>query len=248
MNFKAFIFLSFIIIFCSSCKKAPLCDCFDNAGPPASDNRTPDLTYFNQIDIHDNINVNLSIGAQEQVIIEGGQNLIKNISATVSNNVLTLKNENNCDWLRSYKKSSITVNITMPEVTNIDNEGVGNIQGADTITTPDFNIQVLSSGNVGLAVHSNSILAFQFGSGVLTLTGECSSFEENFYGGTGFLYSDSLITGYTYISSSSTGNCYVNTNGQLDVIINQIGNVYYSGNPHPIHLKSNGSGQLIKFN
>lgn len=246
MNFKNCTILAIFLAIASSCHKAPVCDCFEGAGEQAAENRTPELSYFNQIDVHDNINVNLSIGAQEQVIIEGGKNLIKNIGAGVSNHILTLKNNNNCDWLRSYKKSIITVNITMPEVTNIANEGVGSIQGVDTITTPNVNIQALSAGDITLPVHCNSIFAFQFGACNLTLTGVCATFEDNSYGGTGFLYCSSLQTGYVYISNSSTGDCYVNTNGQLDVIINQIGNVYYSGNPHPIHATINGSGKLLK--
>ncbi|NNM95774.1 MAG: DUF2807 domain-containing protein [Bacteroidia bacterium] len=247
MNFKRKLTFAILLLAAASCKKAPLCDCFQGAGPQAADNRTPELIYFNQLDVKDNINVNLTIGPQEQVIIQGGQNLIKNISASVSNNVLTLKNENNCDWLRSYKKSIITVNITMPEVTNIDNEGVGTIQSTDTINTPNFKIQALSSGNVTLAVNCSSIYAFQFGACNLTLTGSCGNFQDNFYGGTGFLYADSLLTAYTFLSASTTGDCYVNTSGQLDVIINQIGNVYYSGNPYPIHITQNGSGQLYKY-
>jgi hypothetical protein len=241
------IFLLFIILALgTSCRKSPVCDCFEVTGNQGSDDRTSALTYFNQVVANDDINVFLAIGPVEQVIIKGGENLIRNISANVSDNILTLKNENNCNWLRSYKKSTINVYITMPEVTSITNNGVGTIQGTDTITTNDIHIETNSAGDINLALHCNSVNAFLFGSADVTLTGTCSSFECNFFAGTGFLYADHLNTSYTYLSTTSTGDCYVNSSGELDLVINQIGNVYYAGNPNPVHAKINGSGKPIK--
>src|SRR5580700_7348642 len=98
-----------LILFCAvsaiSCRKVPVCDCFEAAGAPSEENRTSVLPYFEQVYVQDDLNVSISIGNTEQVLIQGGSNLIHNISATVSNNVLTLKNNNICNWLRSYKKS-----------------------------------------------------------------------------------------------------------------------------------------------
>src|ERR1700733_2541609 len=81
-----------IVIGLSSCGKTPLCDCFDSAGKDASQVR--EVLFFNQIVVKDNINVYITTGNPEQVTIEGGGNLLQNIGTTVSNGVLTLKNNN----------------------------------------------------------------------------------------------------------------------------------------------------------
>src|ERR1700748_1692479 len=83
--------------------KAPVCDCFDSAGNPGSQVR--EVPFFTQIVTNDNVNVYISVGNPETVTIEGGGNLLSNIAANVSNGVLTLHNNNICNWLRSYKKS-----------------------------------------------------------------------------------------------------------------------------------------------
>src|SRR5579863_785927 len=101
-----------------SCK-APICDCFDSAGKPGSQVR--EVAFFTQIVANDNINVIITQGNPEKVTIEGGGNLLSNIGANVSSGILTLHNNNICNWLRSYKKSGINVYITMPELTSITN-------------------------------------------------------------------------------------------------------------------------------
>src|SRR5690348_5293144 len=86
----------------SSCQK--LCDCAESTGSPTQETRS--LSSFDRIIVDNNVNVVLSIGPQ-QVTVEGGKNLLPNITTDVANGALTLKNKNICNWLRSYKKSKI---------------------------------------------------------------------------------------------------------------------------------------------
>ncbi|MGP8217023.1 MAG: head GIN domain-containing protein [Bacteroidia bacterium] len=237
-----------LLLFCSmcvwSCHKAPLCDCFESAGSPGEETVTG-LDYFEQVYAQDDVNVFISMGSTEQVIIQGGSNLIRNISATVSNNVLTLRNNNICDWLRSYKKSIINVYITMPRVTYITNAGVGSINSIDTITTDTFQVATSNAGDINLNVHSQEIVGHLFGAGDLTLNGYSQEFACTFFAGIGFAYCSNLKTSYTFISNSSTGDCYVNASNLLIAFIYQRGNIYYSGSP-TIDATIKGPGQVIK--
>lgn len=231
----------------SSCGKAPVCDCFDSAGKPASQVR--ELPFFNQLIVNDNVNVFISIGNPEQVTIKGGGNLISNIGANVSNGILTLKNNNICNWLRSYKKSAINVYITMPQLTTITNSGYGTVQSQGTLTIDSLVLYTTNSpGDIDLALNSKFINAHMFGTADITLSGQCQTFLTNYFGGTGFIYNNSLVvTNYAFISSNTTGDCYVNCTGTLDVQIYGQGNVYYSGTPSSVQFTSEGgSGQLIK--
>jgi len=239
----------YILLFASctilnwGCKKTPVCDCFESAGNPAQETRV--LPYFEQVYAQDNVNVVISIGYPEKVVIDGGSNLTHNISATVSNNVLTLKNNNICNWLRSYKKSVITVYITMPRVTYLTNAGVGNITSSDTIAMDSLQVRTTSAGDIDLLVNSVQIMGHAFGSGDITLSGNCTNFFCTFFSGTGFIYCNNLKTSYTFISTASTGDCFVNASGQLTAYIYQRGNIYYTGSPIVSSLIK-GPGQVIK--
>jgi len=239
-----------VLLFCS-CGKTPVCDCFDSAGPSSS--QTRQVPYFNQITVNDNVNVFITTGSPETVTIEGGKNLIPNIGANVSGTVLTLKNNNICNWLRSYKKSIINVYITMPEIITITNSGYGTVQSQGTITSDSLVLNTTNSpGDINLAVNAKFINAHLFGTADLTLSGQCQTFLTNFFGGTGYIYNSNLVvSGYAFISSSTTGDCYVNCSGAtLDVHIYGQGNVFYKVSPTTTvkYTNEGGSGKLVQEN
>jgi hypothetical protein len=230
----------------SSCGKTPVCDCFDSAGKTGSQVR--EVPFFTQIVTNDNVNVIITIGNPEQVTIEGGGNLLSNISANVSGGVLTLNNNNICNWLRSYKKSGINVYVTMPQLTTITNSGYGTVSSQGTLNIDSLVLNTTNSpGDIDLTVNSKFINAHLFGTADITLIGQCQTFLSNYFGGTGFIYNSNLVvTGYAFISSNTTGDCYVNCTGSLGVQIYGQGNVYYSGSPIVQYTSEGGSGQLIK--
>ena len=231
-------------VFCS-CHKAPLCDCIDSAGSQAT--ITKNLGFFNQIYVKDNINVYITIGSPETITVEGGSNLIKNIETDVNNGILSMKNNNICNWLRSYKKSVINVYITMPELNTVTNAGYGTVYSRGTLAVDSLVLNTVnSSGDFDLNVNCNYINAHMFGTADLTLTGYAKTFSTNFFGGTGFIYNNNLETGYTFVSSSTTGDCYVNADSALVVEIFGEGDVYYKGNPAISYFPKGGSGKLVK--
>jgi len=230
----------------NSCK-APVCDCFDSAGKPGSQVR--EVPFFTQIVTNDNVNVHINVGNPEKVTIEGGGNLLSNISANVSGGVLTIHNNNICNWLRSYKKSGIDVYITMPQLTSITNSGYGTVYSQGILTFDSLELYTTNSpGDINLTVNSKYINAHMFGTADLTLSGQCENFFTNYFGGTGFVYNSNLVvSNYAYVSSNTTGDCYVNcSGGTLAVKISGEGNVYYSGSPVVQYISGSGSGQLIR--
>jgi len=238
--------IGIMIVLLNSCK-APVCDCFDSAGKPGSQVR--EVPFFTQIVANDNVNVYISTGNPEKVTIKGGGNLITNIGANVSGGVLTLHNNNICNWLRSYKKSGIDVYVTMPQLTSITNSGYGTVYSQGTITFDSLELYTTNSpGDINLTVNSKYINAHMFGTADLTLSGQCQNFFTNYFGGTGFVYNSNLVvSNYAYVSSNTTGDCYVNcSGGTLAVKIFGQGNVYYSGSPLVQYIPEGGSGQLIR--
>jgi len=250
MNYECLIrkwwFFTGLVIIMAGCGKAPVCDCFESAGSESSQARQ--VSSFTQLISNDNINVFITTGSPQQVVVEGGKNLIPNIAANVSNGVLTLHNNNICNWLRSYKKSVINVYLTVPQLTTITNSGYGTVQSQGVLTYDSLVLNTTNSpGDIDLDVNSNYINAHMFGTADLALSGQCNTFEANFFGGTGFIYNNSLtVSGYGFVSSNTTGDCYINCNGTLAVHILGQGNVYYTGSATVNDLPGTGSGKLIK--
>jgi hypothetical protein len=232
--------------FWSCNKSSPVCECFESAGQQSS--LIVQVPTFNQLAVYDNVNVFITQGSPEQVTIEGGKNLIQNIGASVSGVVLSLKNNNICNWLRSYKKSVINVYITMPQLVSITNSGYGTVQSTGPITADSLVLNTTnSSGDIQLDVNARTIESHMFGSADLILSGQCGTFQCNFFGGSGFIYDSNLvISGYGFLATTTSGDCYMNCNGSLTVKIYGQGNVFYSGTAIPQYYSEGGSGQLIK--
>lgn len=63
----------------------------------------------------------------------------------------------------------------------------------------------------------------------------------------GLIQAKDLKTRYCAVSSSGTNNCYVNVSVALYAIIQDIGSVYYTGDPGSVGGKITGSGVLEPF-
>ena len=54
-------------------------------------------------------------------------------------------------------------------------------------------------------------------------------------------------TNFTYLHSKSTNDCYIQVHLEMDVVIDNVGNVYYTGDPGSVQYTQNGSGELIRL-
>lgn len=240
LSLTIFIISSFI-----SCKKENMCDCVKSSGTRIGTYR--DLTDFNCINISDKMNLFLTQGNNFEVRVEAGSNLQSLIKTEMDGETLKVFNNNRCNWVRGYDEI-IKVYVTAPYFKHVLNNGIGTIETTNTITQDLITFRAANSGDIKLTVNTGTLKASAHGNGDIYLTGITGSLE-NDYNGTSSLYATDLqVTNYIYLHSVTIGKAYVNAppNGLMDIEIDQIGNIYYKGNPGVIHLKENNTGKLIK--
>lgn len=219
-------------------------DCFKSTGHIRSSYRT--LAAFDTIEIQDNINVFLTIDTFFETKIEAGENLIPLIKTEVINNTLVIKNDNKCNWVRSYK-FPVNVYITMPSPGGVFNDGTGNIKGLNTIADKTMILKMSSSGDVDLSLDIPHLMCKLSAShGNLNLRGSAPLFEV-FCIGTSIIKASELETEQTFITTTGTGDMYVNASNEIGVTINWVGNVYYSGTANVAYANYISSGRLIKL-
>lgn len=234
-----FLFLIVTILF-SACKKENRCDCFKRTGSVIIETR--EISGFDKIYVEDNLNVFLTQDSIFSVKVEAGENIAPLIKTEVRNGTLYIKNDNRCNWTRSYDKP-FNVYITMPVITYVTSDGTGNIKGLNTIKRDTIDVQIKNSGNIELSLTSLKINSHMHGSGDVTLSG--TTYEHACdIGGTGYLYCTNLKTRYTFVHTFTTGICYVNCSGYLICIIDRIGDVYCYGHPATVAKTLNSSGKL----
>ncbi|MEC8832014.1 MAG: DUF2807 domain-containing protein, partial [Bacteroidota bacterium] len=87
-----------IFLLLLSCNGDNVPDCFQNAGDIVR--RPIEVSDFNTLTVFENLNVVLKQGDEQIVEIETGEFLWNDVSATVENNRLILRNENSCNYVR----------------------------------------------------------------------------------------------------------------------------------------------------
>jgi hypothetical protein len=230
-----------ILVVFHSCKRENMCDCIKRTGPIVTQQRP--LNGFDELFVEDNLDVFITQDSVFEVVVEAGKNLRGMIITEVIDGTLYIKNNNRCNWARSYKEPH-NIYIKMPVIKYITSNGTGNIKSLNTITTDSFDVRTKNSGNVELTVNNSLITSHMHGAGDLTLHGTTKEHLCDI-GGTAFLKCQDLKTKHTYIHTFSIGLCYVNVSDDFECKIEEIGDVYCYGNPKTVDKKMSGKGQLF---
>lgn len=242
-------FLFWILIpvcgFFVSCQKGDPTDCFKSTGEDIFENRS--TSFFNKIELEDNVNLVLTQSDNYSVGVHGGKNVLKKVKTDIVDGVLTIKNNNSCNWMRSFKRE-ITVYANVSLLNEIDYKGSGDIRSTNTITGDSLTLNIWEgAGQVDLDVDMNrNHIYFHIGTANIRYKGyshisyiTASSF--------GPVHAEELRTVFTYINNEGSNNCYVHTGLRLEATIKNIGDIYYKGTPE-ISLVDQGEGQLINNN
>lgn len=240
--------LFLLLFFISSCKKAQDRNCLKSTGKMRSKEIL--LTSFSRLKLYENVEFVLVQDSLNKVILTGGENLLNKISTIVLDEVLTIKDMNKCNFLRSYSKT-IKAEIHFKDLSVIDY----------------FGTKPLS--NIGILKFSNFSLSFSKGSGSVKLQMNTDLFSANIASG----YGDFTLTGtVNYADIKVSGNGYCDTyglivNDSIAVVSNTVGslkinadhvdlraetknggNIYYIGAPSIKVFNKYGKGDLINSN
>jgi hypothetical protein len=219
-------------------------NCFKSTGNSVSIIRQ--LDSFREIEINDLFTVNISYDTMPHVLIVGGANLVPDVETKVIDNRLIIKDNNSCNWLRSFQRIQIVIYNDSLDCLVVN--GQSDVFSTDSLRSRELVLDVFSGiSKIDMVLNCNSFL-FNLNAGTGNYTFKGKAGIAYFYVlGTGFLIADNLITGYTFITSNTTGDCYIMATKEVYAKILDNGDIYYSGDPYLVNSVITGSGKLIKL-
>lgn len=248
MRYLSYILVSIILLL--SCKKAEDRECMKSAGKQTS--LEISLPDFTKLRVGNKLEVVLVQDAENKLVIHGRENLIKHISYDMNEEgFLMLVNNNRCDFLRSFEKNKVKVEVHFVDLNDLFFEGTFDLTTLGTINTSDMKLNIQDGGaTVYLNVNCVGIEANQgHGYGDFVLSGECYDANlritsNGFADASGLkVHNELIVISNTPVSSS------VNVEGaKTTVEIGGSGNVKYIGHPLSMNLIRYGTGQLIDGN
>ena len=154
------IVLMCIAFFVLACAKDHAPDCIQTSGDRVWIEHNTDA--FDQILVNENIELTLQAGLNYHIKIEAGEHLISDVNFTINDGLLTLTDDNQCNWFRSYQPTKITV--TAPNLYQIRSNTQYVVKSAGVLNFPhlklvseNFNENQISLGDFHLQDNNESL-------------------------------------------------------------------------------------------
>lgn len=234
-----------LLLIFNSCNKENAPDCFQKAGEHKLISREVD--EWNSIELRDYLQIELVDSSAQFIELEGPDNLLSDIETSVKEGKLLIKNNNTCNFVRSFKHR-IIVRIFAPAFPDIQNYGTGDITSVNTIEATIFKIDNRdAAGQISISVDVDTLT-------IATHTGVCdvniggnSQIANIFNQGLGKIDARTLSNTDAFVNNSSINDVFVNCNGYFYGHITYSGNIYYSGTPNYIESNILGNGRILKL-
>jgi len=221
---------------------------FSSVVAQSTENRN--LSGFTKVSFAVPGNLNIRIGSEFRVVLEGNKDFLSEIITEVSNNGLTIKREPESGWRSGRNRSRfnnerITVNITMPAISSLSVTGSGTTEVFDSFKTSSLSLSVTGSGRLMINdVSGENLNSTITGSGSIFIKGNGFDKADIKITGSGSYTGESLKLETANITVTGSGNCNTHVTNLLEARTTGSGNITYLGNPPRIDLRSTGSGRI----
>lgn len=180
--------------------------------------------------------------------LEGDTKSVNGVVAETDGRMLVLEDENAWRLAEGFH-NTLHFKWHIPPGTSFNLRVDGtpiNISSADTLRNPSLAISSSKSfGTINLLVANNRCAISQSsGSADFTVKGRTQKLSVT-CNGSGPMFMDKLVADAVSVATEGQNDVYIHCKKQLKATINNIGNVYYAGNPGEITEKGDGPGKLI---
>lgn len=185
----------------------------------------------------------VKMGNNEELYVEGDDNLINIVNTYVKNNCLTVSIAD----VSFSTKQPLTVYVTTNELTGLKVKGCGDIVSSGKINSNKITLLVDGSGDIQIANLLSDMLTLAImGSGDIKIAGQAKQLTAEIMG-SGDIDARMMKAQMANILVKGSGDCLVNTSNQAIVKIVGSGDVQLFGKPPVIKQYVSGSGVIRTY-
>ncbi|MGY8886251.1 MAG: head GIN domain-containing protein [Flavobacteriales bacterium] len=195
---------------------------------------------YDKIEVIGSMDVHLEHGSEGNISVTTDSNIQEYIIVEIKDNALMLRTKNDVNL---KTKNGIHINVPFKSISGVSLVGSGDIEAKDTIKSDFFDVSVIGSGDIIIAIESHTLDAKVIGTGDLTLSGTAINLEVK-VSGSGDFRGNALSAEHTQVYVSGSGDAKVTASMSIKARINGSGTIEYSGNPISNDTKVVGSGVI----
>lgn len=196
------------------------------------------LQSFKGVKVSSGIDVYLSQGSDEKVVVEADENLHEYITTEIRNGVLNVYTEVS---IRDAERKRVYV--TMKEVNSIQTTSAGDVVGQTPVKTERLDLSASSAGNIDLEVNADELNVNISSSGDVSLKGATRILDADL-SSAGDLNAYDLESREADIRVSSAGDAEVNVLDKITARASSAGDITYAGNPKYVDAHSSSAGGI----
>jgi hypothetical protein len=201
---------------------------------------TRNVAAFNAIDVGGSIDVELTQGTKNEVIVEADDNLIKYVEVVNKAGVLSI----NIKYNGSLNNFTARVKITSPVYTKISASASSEVTSTNVITSADkITVDANSSADVELNIDAPMVVAEASSSANVKLQGKTKQLDAT-ASSSGDLNAEKLLAETVKAEASSSGSLNVFASVKLIADANSSGDVHYIGGVKDIQKSESSSGSV----
>lgn len=242
--------LMFFMIMNMACNSESAPDCLQDSGELVITEVS--LSEFDKITVFENVTLILKQGDTQKVEIETGEHLLEEVSATVEEGRLLLRDTNDCNYFRDYGLTKIYV--TSPNITEIRSstgwpivsDGVLGYPSLSLISESFINPESeTTDGEFDLEVASNNLSVVVNGIAYFKLSGSVENLSLNIAAGDSRIEAESLVATHINLNHRGSNDMLVFPQESIKGTIRSVGNVISFNRPAVIAVQEDYKGELI---
>jgi hypothetical protein len=246
---KSFSYLLVITLFWS-CNTEDGLNCFQAAGTIIQ--KEFEVKTFEKILVRNRVQLILSQGPVQKVVIETGENMLNDIIVTSLNNTLSVKNDNGCNLVRDYGITKVFV--TSPNITQIRNSSGLVIESDGVLNYPELLLlsedeanqdQFHIDGDFRLDLNVGSLELVGTGISNFFLTGTATEAKFEIFNGDGRIEAQDLLVNDLTVFHRGTQKMIVHPLNSITGEIRGLGDIIAVNEPPIVDVEEFFTGTLI---
>lgn len=217
-------------------------DCLKSAGPITTERR--EVPAFQQLYIHDNVEVILLQDSVTYAEVRTGKNLQADIELTTTGNQLIIHNTSRCNWVRGYDVPR-EITLHTPSVEDLLQYDQSTLRIPTPLRADRLFYHFLGAGDADLNLDVQYLNMDMYELGDVTLRGAVANDAVALLGGSGTLRATELAVRNLSFQATrhSIGDAHVRATNTLNVYHGGAGTVFYRS-PTPI-VEVTGKGNAV---
>lgn len=200
------------------------------------------ITGVNRLKLKGVLNVNITQGGNESMVISGNEELIKKLQVVQTGDLLELTLDGD-ESGALFDRDELQIDLDITDLNEIKFDGVGNIKSSGSLEVGELLVAGKGVGNISLELDAQKVDVKLNFVGNMSLKGKSNEMKL-VNDGIGNIDASKFTVQNVNLTSSGIGAVSVHCEGELTLKVDGIGMVNYTGNPTVVSESVSGIGRV----